>query len=351
MQNNNQEIISTFTDKHYLPKGSITETILTQELPPAELTTTVFSFVFCGGDVLLTRGEDELRHKFEIPGGHIEEGETFQQALLREIKEETGVEPDQYKYIGYNKITIPDDVESIYPKPVSYMALYVATSKSKKETNEMGIWTSLNEARANSTWVQDNHVLFEAMVHESNYMQGIFHATNHMAYDIDGNEIGVKSYDTIHRQGLWHKAVHVWLINEKNEFLVQKRGDKVQTWPGLYENTAGGHIDIGDDSIKSAIKELYEETNIKKDESDFEFVGTIIDQFENKERCVINNEFDDIYIVRVNSDIEFTKSHSEVKELVWFPAKEYLNKGIAGDSKITPRKVEYELLKKYLGEV
>lgn len=40
--------------------------------------------------------------------------------------------------------------------------------------------------------------------------------------DENGNLIDVKTRADAHAKGLWHKSVHVWVINSKNEILLQK---------------------------------------------------------------------------------------------------------------------------------
>jgi 8-oxo-dGTP diphosphatase len=53
--------------------------------------------------VLKRLGTDsELAGFWEIPGGHLEEGETVMQGLAREVAEETGLEiPESPKYLGH----------------------------------------------------------------------------------------------------------------------------------------------------------------------------------------------------------------------------------------------------------
>jgi 8-oxo-dGTP diphosphatase len=51
--------------------------------------------VFRDGTVLLIeRAKGALKGRWSLPGGHIEPGETAQAAVLREVREETGVEAD-----------------------------------------------------------------------------------------------------------------------------------------------------------------------------------------------------------------------------------------------------------------
>ena len=39
----------------------------------------------------------------------------------------------------------------------------------------------------------------------------------------------VVSREEVHRLGLWHKTVHIWIVNGKNEVLLQKRCAQKET--------------------------------------------------------------------------------------------------------------------------
>lgn len=59
------------------------------------------AIVFRGPDVLLIRrARPPLQGQWSLPGGRIEFGETAQDAALRELKEETGVEADIVALLG-----------------------------------------------------------------------------------------------------------------------------------------------------------------------------------------------------------------------------------------------------------
>jgi len=74
----------------------------------------VGAVLICNGKILLERRKNEPgRGKWTIPGGLVEVGESAEQTVIREVKEETNLEVEQPKLIdvvnsiisdGYNRI-------------------------------------------------------------------------------------------------------------------------------------------------------------------------------------------------------------------------------------------------------
>ncbi len=55
------------------------------------------------GAVLLARRSPQRRsypETWSFPGGHVEEGETLEEALIREVQEEVGVTPMRFRALG-----------------------------------------------------------------------------------------------------------------------------------------------------------------------------------------------------------------------------------------------------------
>jgi ADP-ribose pyrophosphatase YjhB (NUDIX family) len=57
--------------------------------------------------LLIQRGHDPHRGRWSLPGGRIEAGESPEQAVVREVREETGLEVVPGRPIG--RVTIPGD--------------------------------------------------------------------------------------------------------------------------------------------------------------------------------------------------------------------------------------------------
>ena len=69
-------------------------------------------------------------------------------------------------------------------------------------------------------------------------------------------------------------AAVVVLVNENNEVLIVQRSDAVETYSG-YWCFPGGGVDEGETAEDCAIRETYEETNLKVKASDLAFFYTI----------------------------------------------------------------------------
>ena len=81
---------------------------------------------------------------------------------------------------------------------------------------------------------------------------------------VDKNDqvIGVKKRGEIHAQGLMHRSVHILVFNSNAELFIQKRSMSKDNEPGLWDSSAAGHVDSGEDYHCCAIRELGEELGI-----------------------------------------------------------------------------------------
>jgi isopentenyl-diphosphate delta-isomerase len=64
--------------------------------------------------------------------------------------------------------------------------------------------------------------------------------------DESDNEIGVGDSETVHKEGLLHRAFSIFVFNSLGELLLQKRADAKNHSGGLWTNTCCSHPSRGD---------------------------------------------------------------------------------------------------------
>ena len=75
--------------------------------------------------------------------------------------------------------------------------------------------------------------------------------------------IGQLPRKEVHRRGLKHRAVHVLIFNARGEVFLQKRSMKKDNHPGVWDSSASGHLDSGEDYDVCAIREVGEELGVR----------------------------------------------------------------------------------------
>lgn len=66
----------------------------------------------------------------------------------------------------------------------------------------------------------------------------------------------------VHAQGLIHRAVHILVFNKNRDCILQKRSMLKDRQPGVWDSSAAGHVDAGEDYETTARRELEEELGI-----------------------------------------------------------------------------------------
>lgn len=88
---------------------------------------------------------------------------------------------------------------------------------------------------------------------------------SHEIYDVvdsDDNILFQATRKEIHRKNLLHRSVHILVFNARGDLYLQKRSLTKDENPGLWDTSAAGHVDSGEDYLSSANRELMEELGI-----------------------------------------------------------------------------------------
>ena len=66
----------------------------------------------------------------------------------------------------------------------------------------------------------------------------------------------------VHRDGLMHRAVHVFVFNAAGQIYLQRRSMNKDSAPGKWVSSCSGHVDSGEDYDAAASRELGEEIGL-----------------------------------------------------------------------------------------
>lgn len=120
--------------------------------------------------------------------------------------------------------------------------------------------------------------------------------------------------------GEYCQYAHVWIMNNKKEFLIQKRSPNKKIYPNKWSIT-GGAVDAGETSLEGALREAKEEIGIDIDKEKMEFMLSF-------KRI---HGFVDVWLVKQNVDLkDVVLQKEEVADVKWV-TKEELEKMIKND--------------------
>ena len=151
----------------------------------------------------------------------------------------------------------------------------------------------------------------------------------------DGKHVGTKKESVCHgaNPGFYHKPVWIWIINSKNEFLLQKRSSKMKRFPNKWDMPSAGHVKAGETILQGAIRETEEELGVKTKEEDYTFIGEYI--------CDNAWELGQVYLLKLDLKLEdFKLQEEEVDEIKWVTFNEFEN--IIFSDEFTGIDIEYK---------
>lgn len=109
--------------------------------------------------------------RFQLPKGHLENGESSEEAALREVLEETGIEAKIAGKIGVNKYPLEIGQERVFKIVTYFLMGYVSGELTENPEVEELMWLSFDEAKKKLTFSDDRKILEKALEMRS---QGIF---------------------------------------------------------------------------------------------------------------------------------------------------------------------------------
>ena len=236
----------------------------------------------------VSKEHDVNKDKWIGVGGHFEAGESPEECVLREVKEETGLTLLSWQFRGV--ITFSSEGWED-----EYICLFTADRFSGELTAcDEGVleWVDQEAVLKLNLWEGDK--IFFRLLNEKRpfFSLKLSYRENRLVYaaldgrelelfdvrDSEGNVTGVaRERELGHLNGDPHGTSHIWVVRENAsggwDVLLQKRSRDKDSYPGCYDVSSAGHLQAGDDFLPAALRELEEELGLRTRAEDLEFVG------------------------------------------------------------------------------
>ena len=113
----------------------------------------------------------------------------------------------------------------------------------------------------------------------------------------------------VHARGLRHRAVHVLVFNGRGEVFLQKRSLLKDRQPGVWDSSASGHLESGEDYDACAVREVREELGVTP-------AKPLSRRFKLEACEATDQEF--VWVYRTRHEGPFTLPPEEIERGGWF---------------------------------
>lgn len=284
----------------------------------------------------IKKEKDINKDKWIGVGGHFEEGESPEECLLREVREETGYHLTSYQFRGIVTFLSGNG-------EIEYMCLFTADGFTGTaipcDEGELA-WIDKEEIWKLDIWEGDR-IFFRLLDEKIGFfsLKLVYDGNGRLIQAVlDGREMellevldedGLKSgriseRGVVHREGSLHATSHVWVARAKEDgghgLLLQKRSPDKDSFPGCYDISSAGHVDAGDGYLDTAVRELEEELGIAASPGQLHYVGTCRTKYQGSFHGIpfSNYEHSSVYLYLEPVDIQgLSLQESEVEEVRW----------------------------------
>lgn len=145
--------------------------------------------------------------------------------------------------------------------------------------------------------------------------------------DEQGKKTGeIVERNEAHKKGICHRVIQVWIMNSKNELLLQKRSANKDSCPNMWYVSLGGHIESNEDNQQTIIREFSEELglDIENQIDKVKYLYTFKEVVVLNNGKFIDNEFYDVYLLKMDLEpATLTLQEDEVSEVKFMGYNEF----------------------------
>ena len=143
-------------------------------------------------------------------------------------------------------------------------------------------------------------------------------------------------------------------MNDAQQLLIQKRSPTKDLYPNVWDISVAGHVDAGQTSLETAVREIQEEIGVTVQPEQLHFLGSMHQEISQKQggSDILHREIQDVFLITLNLDpSSLTLQPEEVTEI------KYISPSALKEAVSTPSETyaahpkEYETLFAHLAEL
>jgi isopentenyldiphosphate isomerase len=168
--------------------------------------------------------------------------------------------------------------------------------------------------------------------------------------DSNGNYTGQKlPRSEIHKNKLWHRTVHIQILDSDKRALFQLRSMDKESFPNKLDISAAGHVSSGEKIITAALRELEEELGLQLEENRLEYIDDFASE-QTLQNGDVDREIQSFFMAKITESekLMLKIQESEVQKILWFTAQELEQSLRENSENFTPNEEEYALILKEL---
>ncbi len=125
-----------------------------------------------------------------------------------------------------------------------------------------------------------------------------------------------------HREGLWHRSSHLWLVNSRGQILLQRRHPAKETDPGRWDIAVAGHLSAGQTPLDALVREAREELGLVLEPAQLTFLEARPKEY--REGAFLDREWQHLFVCLNDVDLGgLVLQADEVVDVRWMPWEEY----------------------------
>lgn len=145
--------------------------------------------------------------------------------------------------------------------------------------------------------------------------------------DEDGTPVGTALKSEVHTtETPLHLAFSCYVFNQDGEFLVTRRALSKKTWPGIWTNSACGHLAPGESALEAVERRVPHEIGVPVGSLDNivcalpDFNYRAVDS-----RGIVEWEICPVFVATLKPGVEINPRDDEVEQLAWTTADELIS--------------------------